>query len=499
MHDFGDELASRVAASQRAFDAEGARPLGGTADMIRRKRAVRHGATAGLTVVAVGLLATTGAFASQHLRGTAPVTPVDPPASATPSPDSIVTIQADGPNPTVPTIGIQCGDPAPRAAVEADGFTLQVVEAAPSPEQSAAGYLTGSAQVSSSNQPIVPAYALDPEIVVVQNGVVVGVATGSGLTNPVSFAEGQDQVPNDWWVGPSVTCADGNLDLAPGKYEFYVVSTVANSPELAAIARATESLGAPVRFTEDQWLEPTDWECTHLGTSWDEAAYENMPPNGAATCLPANEPQITWDATTRSVVLPYSDDAVGDTFSTSLIAGPFDYEYPANALWSDPEPEFAGTACGVEIPWDEDKNSVAVHTRPFHEVLRAGGGTGEALLSPTFGPGEVEARSTEVLVPDGGLGVIVEQRDVVNDDGMTTDVTYTVVGHADVTVNGGDQVAVSRATGPVQVEVEIEDVTWCGAEPSEGLASFAISMTVFPDELVGGEDGTPKLRFYPLG
>ena len=198
-------------------------------------------------------------------------------------------------------------------------------------------------------------------------------------------------------------------------------------------------------------------------------------------------------------MLPYSDDGTGGVFSTTLIAGPFDYEYPPNALWSEPEPEFAGIACGAEIPWDEDANSVAVHTRPFHELLQSGGGTGEALLNPTFGPGEVEARSTEVLVPDGGLGVIIEQRDVVNDEGLAADVVFTVVGHANVTVNGGDEVAVSRAEGPVQVAVGIEDVTWCDGEPSEGLASFTLSMTVYPDELGGGQANTPKLRFYPLG
>ena len=41
MQDFGHELTSRVAASQRALEAEGATPLVGTPDIIRRKRAIR--------------------------------------------------------------------------------------------------------------------------------------------------------------------------------------------------------------------------------------------------------------------------------------------------------------------------------------------------------------------------------------------------------------------------------------------------------------------------
>jgi len=221
--------------------------------------------------------------------------------------------------------------------------------------------------------------------------------------------------------------------------------------------------------------------------------------SSAATCLPTKDPHVRWDAAARSLELPYSEEAVPRNFSTQLISGPFAYEVPQGAGSSARQVEFTGYACDAELPWDEDLHTVSVHAPGLNDSLRNGGGTSEALVWPIFGPDGVQARSTEVLMPRGGSAAIVELQPVMNGDASTGEVRQVVVGHARVTANSGEPVGVSRAAGPTQATADIADVTWCGDVPTEGLATYAISMTVFPDQLVDGEDDSPKLRFYPLG
>ena len=509
MHPLGQELSSRLAASQRALEVDGAVPLDGTRQIIRRKRAQRHGVTTGIAVVAVGVLATVGVVALREPRDMLPEATLEPPVRAH------VSINADWGDPTVPVSGFECGDAAPQAATEGRGYRLEIANDTPTAETLDAGYVTGRAEVTDANDQVETRFSLAPEIVVVQDGKVVSVQASRGLVNPASFAPGRKELMNDFTAGPWEGCdweydSDphyGGPELAPGAYEFYVVSTVANSPEIAALAEAAASEGVHVIFDGDTSLEPSDWECAHELTR-DEAVadisgyrLEAVPDAGsvAVACLPARVASATWSDQTRSFSLPYASEPA---FKQQLVAGPFDFEVPKDSNWSLPEVEFTGTACGSEVPWDEDwpdTKTVTVHTRPFNDLLLAGSGTGEALVWPNFGNGGISAREFRVQVPDGGRAAIIEKREVVNDEGVAIDVRYIVVGHADVTVNGGHWIDVSRAEGPSSAEVDISDVSWCGDEPPAGLSTLAVSMTVYPDELVGGWENTPKLRFYPLG
>ena len=494
MQDFGHELTSRVAASQRALEAEGAAPLVGTPDIIRRKRAIRHGATALVAVVVLAVVATTGAFASQHLS--------PPPASPVPSvsdePTITVSVSAEGPNPTIPNLGIACGDPAPVAAPSAGGFDLEVNFDNLNPSAAAEGYVTGSTRVTSTNVPAVPAFALQPDIVVVRDGLVVGVIRSAGLVNSAAFSEGHGLLVNDFWVGSSLVCEGDARELEAGDYEFYVVNTVAYSPQIAALAPFTGARANGLWFPEDPWLEPGDWECAHYMT-WDgdDAALPNT--GGPAACLPELEENVAWDADARAIVLPLEEDSASRVFSTQLIAGPFDFELSAAATEARTDGELIVDACDAVMRWDEDANSVAVYPRGMDRVLRDGGGSVESLVWPTFGPHGVRARNAQVDVPDQGRAVIIAQQEVVSDDGLSVGARFTVVGHALVTLNGGEEVTVARADGPANVPIDIEEVTWCDGEAPDGLAFGALSMTVFPDQLAGGSDNAKKLRFYGLG
>jgi len=494
MRDLGHELETRIAASQRLLEAQAASPLDGTEHMIRRNRGIRQSAAAGAAVLGIAAIVVAGILTTGASRDVPPATPEPAPSIRE------ISISADGPNPTVPNLGIACGDPAPVAAPSAGGFDLQVTFDNLNPSAAAEGYIDGSAKVTSKNVPAVPAFALHPAVVVVSDGVVVGVIQSAGLVNPVSFADGRDLLVNAFWVGSSAEC-DGDPeghDLEPGNYQFYVVSTVAYSPTLAALAPYTGTRDSGLWFPEDPWLEPGDWECSHYVT-WDAEATPLPYIGTPAACLARDKDSVAWDAAARSVALALVDDSGSPEFNTQLIAGPFDYELSAAATAVQTEGEFVVDACDAMMRWDEDANSVAVYPRGMDRVLRDGGGSVEALVWPTFGPYGVKARSAQVQAPDRGRAVIIAQEELVSDDGSTVGARYIVVGHAVVTLNHGDEVTVTRALGPAHVPVDIEDVTWCAGEAPPGLGIGAVSMTVFPDELVDSQAETSKLRFYGLG
>jgi hypothetical protein len=486
MASLGEELALRINATQRTLEADGVAPLEGTAQSIRRKRAIRQGTTAGVAAAAVVAIAGTGTAAVRRALDAQPAAYDLPPGGG------IVHIPVDGPNPTVPDIGIACGDPAPQTVLEADGFRMELKLREDDPNYAEWGYLTGSTNIHNENTEEFPAFVMQPTLVFVKEGAVVGLVPSAGLVNRLFFTPGRDELPGDFTTSEWVTCRTGEYDpvyeegdfhdLEAGDYEVYAVTTVANSPEIAALSRISLTYGMAPSFNRDEWLEPNDWECEHqIGWGIGTAGGGGQVGSFAAACAPAQDVRAQWDAESRSLVLPYSDGIVSRVFTTHLVAEPFTYTVRAaqpeidtgSPIWSEPPAE-AEVKCGADLGWSETSSRAELYSSEITLPRLREDPRIEAIAWLPFGPGGVDARVATVTPPERARAFITYQGSVYNEELDSWVATNTVAGYAWVTVNGGNPINVSRALGPAATSVEFEDIEWCPALPDIGELSATV-------------------------
>jgi hypothetical protein len=502
MVSFGEELASRIGATQRTLEADGARPLEGTAQAIRRKRAIRQGTTAGVAAIAAVAIAGGGTVAARRALDAQPAAYYLPPGGGE------VLISVDGPNPTIPDIGIECGDPAPEPVLADDGYRVEVsVAESDDPFYAEYSYFEGTAKVFNENLEEFPAFVMQPDLVVVKDGAVVGVVPSTGLDNRLFFTPGRDMLPElfgaSHWPACGGTAADDDR-LPPGDYEVYVVTTVANSPEIAALSRMSLStIGGTPWFDEDPWLEPNDWECRHMiadgveHTAGEGAWYGSS----SAACLPAQNPRAQWMPESRSLKLAYSDGIVRRVFETHLVAGPFahtisepsDGPFPVYEPWTVP-PDAPLEQCGADLGGPADPSGVEFVSSDVTVARLRSGEDLEGWMAVPFGPGEVESRVARVITAADAPAIITIQGDVYSEVYGGWLPTSDIVGTASVTINGGDDVTVSRALGPARALVAVENIRWCTEAPIEGV----VTLTVLGSQTISSEAGTSSADVYVI-
>jgi len=474
---------------QRLGDtAAGERPLDGTDAAVRRKRGVRRGVTTGASVVGIGILFTGGTVGLGYYES------IQPPWYYLPEGGGTVVIAVDGPDPTIPDIGIECGDPAPVAVPAADGFTVEALAPGDGGFHQESDYVSSVIRVINDNVEQFPAFVMSPTVVVVQDGVVVSVHNDAAFTERLSFTPGRKAIPQHFQVSSWDAC-DESLDhvLPPGEYEYYVITTVANSPEIAALSRATDVYGQGPWFRGDRWLEPTDWECSvHDGNGPFSGWSANAP-----ACLPRVRPEFACDAQARTVTMPYSDGRVTRVFSAQLVSGPFPYTSTGNA-WAEEiplaevsyAPDDPTAQCGEEIQGDE-------RGAPAHFISTTLNGTSveetgrtEAEVWVDFGPEAFESRTATLDMP-GSSPALLTANDEVTRGGYNLSVEV-VVGKARVTVNDGRDITISRATGPANVRLEYDGIEWCdGVVPTGGIGVY-----VGAPLPVSADDGTRDSQWF---
>ena len=485
MASLGEELAQRINATQRALEADGAEPLEGTAHTIRRKRAIRQGTTAGVAAVAAVAIAGAGTAAVRRALDAQPAAYDLPPGGG------IVNISVDGPNPTIPDIGIACGDPAPVPLLEADGFRMEL-RVRDDENYAQWGYLSGTTDIHNDNAEEFPAFVLQPTLVYVKDGIVVGLVPSAGLVNRLFFTPGREELPGEFTTAGWVTCTTGDVDpvygsedfanLDPGDYEVYAVTTVTNTPEIAALSRISVTYGMSPSFNRDVWLEPNDWECKHQ-IGWGITDLGSGEPVGsfAAACAPAQDVKAHWDAETRSLVLPYSDSIVRRVFTTTLVSEPFTYTMPepeaefdsGSPVWSEPPTE-AEAMCGSALGWSQEPSRAELYSDQITMPRLRDNPRIDAIAWLPFGPGGVDSRVATITAPERARAFITYQSDVYNEGLEAWVTTNTVAGYAWITVNDGNAINVSRAIGPASTRVEFEDIEWCQDLPDIGEVSATV-------------------------
>ena len=489
-------MVAHIDGRQRSLESGGARPLEGTDRTIRHKRRVRQGTTAGIAVIAGGALATSGAVALKRAMDQQPA------AYYLPEGGGVAVIDVDGPDPSVPKIGIQCGDPAPEPMLANDGFELETkvteYEEWPYSDYTPLDVLL---TVSNTNEEKFPAFMLPTAVVATQDGVVVAVLPVSGLTNRLPFTPGrivQSEMINihSWWKN-----CDGTDSPAAGTYDMYAIATVANSPEIAAISSLPGAGGgAPLQFEGDQWLEPYDWECTHdIVTGVSSSQFVGAAPNRSAACMPMYE-NVGWDPQERTLLIDYGDGRVSRVFSARLVSEPFEFTINTALVGADEEEEWAAPPtqsshlqCGIPLEW-QDRPEV---TKVLSQLTVVSGsltgpnvGNGAQLTSEfwvDFGPEGVPARSATVSTGERSRVYFTQMRDFRVDERGTWS-RSEVIGWGWGTFNDGRDIVIGRAVGPTAVDLDLADVVWCEGEPSrDELQAVAVG-----DFAVTSEAGTSE-------
>lgn len=495
MGSLGEELALRIGATQRSLEGEGAVPLGGTMALIKRKRAVRQAATAGIAAVTAATVAGIGTATAHRLQDAQPAAYYLPPG------DGAAHIPVDRPSPTTPDVGLQCGDPAPEPMPVNDGFRLEV-EASPMDFSGASfAYLSGTATVWNENEEHFPGYVADPHVVFVRDGVVAGLQPSAGVTSRLFFTPGRDNLVTYVQVTPWAACAeDASMSLLePGDYDVYLVSTVMDSPEVAALSGISGSYGSPPHFDGDTWLEPIDWECLHaISPGLTALGATRQLPNASAACLPAQNPHATWDAESRSIVLPYKGTQVTRVFQSVLVSEPipFTVEPPSDDPLAGFEPTFrdapptdADAYCGADLGWSADDvvswaefHSPTLSAKALREDPRQ-----EAVVWAAFGPRHIEGRTATVTVPERVRVYISRQSDVYSEELDRWLWLNEVIGSGWVTFDR-EEYSLSRALGPTAATVDFSEVTWCPGVDHSG----EVTVTAVGDITVrgGGVDQT---------
>lgn len=501
MASFGEELAIRIGAVQRTLEAESVEPLAGTAQAIRRKRAVRQGTTAGVAAVAAVALAGSGAVAVRRALDAEPAAYYLPPGGGD------VSISVDGPDPTLPDIGIECGDPAPEPLLADDGYRLEVTTTdREDPFYDTYSYLEGRAKVTNENEEQFPAFVLHPDVVVVKDGTVVGIVPSQGLDQRIFFTPGRDTLSELFGVWDWVSCGDEaeGERLEPGDYEVYIVATVANSPEIAGLSRlSVATYGGTPYFNGDRWLEPLDWECTQGVSYGVDAVAESggFYGNYAAACLPAHEPKAQWEADRRAITVEYNDGVVRRVFETHLISEPISHRvnepaesvYPEGEPWTEP-PSDPLDQCGADLGWFEEPSSVDVFSQEVTIATLRDKDDLDAWVWPDFGPEGVQSRVARVATAPDARAILTIQGDVYNEELDAWLPTSEIVGVANVTLNGGDDVSVSRALGPASTSINLSDVVWCRRAPYDAQ----LTITVIGKQTVTSDAGSDAAEVWVI-
>jgi hypothetical protein len=464
-------MVAHIDGRQRSLESGGARPLEGTDRTIRHKRRVRQGTTASIAVIAGGALATSGAVALKRAMEQ------EPAAYYLPEGGGVAVIDVDGPDPSVPDIGIQCGDPAPEPRLVDDGFELVTEVTEDEPWMSDYQSLAVRLSVTNTNEEQFPAFMLPMSVVATQNGVVVGIMPGGGLNNRLPFTPGRTSQSESISVGSWWERCDGAGYATAGTYELYAISTVANSPQIAGISSLPGAGGgAPVQFDGDQWLEPYDWECANEiigGVSSGQVVGGTL--NRSAACMPMYE-NVGWNAQERSLEIEYGDGRVSRVFSAQLVSEPFEFTIdraPTSGgedSWGEQPTQSSHLQCDLPMYWVDQPSatqSLSLLNVFSGELTGPHLGTEAQLAGEMwveFGPSGVPARSATVSTGDRSRVYFTQMRDYPRDESSVWS-RSEVVGWGWLTIADGDPVAVGRAVGPTSVDLEFQDVYWCAGEP----------------------------------
>lgn len=473
MGSLGEELALRIGAVQRSLEEEGAAPLDGTAATIKRKRTARHAATAGIAAVAALAVAGIGTAAVRRSLDAQPA------ASWLPPGGDVVAIPADGPNPTRVDIGVECGDPAPNPKLEDDGFALEVTMD-DADEWTGLNVSHGRVTVRNDNEEEFPGFILQPDIVYVRDGVVVGVAPGAGLMDRGAFGPNRTALTTDFYMSDWAECGGEQVALEPGEYQAYIVTTTANSPEIAALSTVSGPWGMLPAFNQDRWLHPSDWECTHsVGWGIGEGSGSEAGSSFAAACLPSQDPAVAWDPETRSLVLPYTDGSVTRVYATTLISEPVTVTFTDgdDGYWGpepwDRLPTDADAVCGADLgyPGEDTVANVDVLSETLTYPTLRSIPTIDGFVWSDWGPGwpyRLDGRAAQVSFAPRARAYLTYQGSEYVEEYDTWRATATVAGTAWVTVNGGQDLWLHRTDGPTTMPITFEDIEWCPDLPDLG-------------------------------
>lgn len=493
MPSLAQALVAHIDERQRSLETDGVRPLDGTDRIISHKRRVRQGTTAGLALLAGGALATSGVVAAKRAADQEPGTHYLPEGGG------LVTMDADGPDPTVPELAYKCDDPAPEPRLADDGFELSLKASDIYQSGMALNLILVDAKVTNMNEEQFPAYVLTSYQVIAQDGVVVGYTEPTPMSNTLPFTPTRTDQPEQVYIWPSwETCTGGPVEY--GDYEVYVVSTVANSPEIAALASLKGGYGPPVAFVQDRHLIPTDWECSHDVIGGMEATEAfSASPSRKAPCVAGNHPRARWDPNERTITVGYGDNRVSRVFTTTLVSEPLTYTVTDGSFRTgeyvapDAPTVDSHSRCEAVIPDSNWDSPLYVYAGNFTGERLAAGERLDTRVWAEFGPQGIEARSAEVSFPERSRIYFTHLREVRVGDNL---IGYedTVVGWAWVSVDEGRTVVIGRATGPTPVDLTLQGVSWCGGEPPAG----ALRATVVGPVTVASDAGIHELQAFSI-
>src|SRR5690606_23942028 len=149
---------------------------------------------------------------------------------------------------------------------------------------------------------------------------------------------------------------DTNTGVVAGDYDVFVISTVANSPEIASLTSLNGGFGPPAYFDGDTLLQPTDWECSHdIISGVTSGQFASNSPSNEVPCVAGRHPLASWDPNNRTMSVRYGDGRVSRVFETTLISSPIAYTVTEDLgpwtedVYADPPTATSHLTCDVVL------------------------------------------------------------------------------------------------------------------------------------------------------
>jgi hypothetical protein len=465
---------------------------------IRRVRAVRHGATAGVSVVAMGALVAGGV----RLAGWEQEEP-----AGVPGEDGIITLDMADPSGFDPLATVPaCGDLAPEVTGEIEGFTYinrgaQTVAMNPITSDRR-GTVAGSVQSTRADAPTVS--VSDIAFVWVQDGTVVAYSVSPYARVPQlnyglrEVAPGERfNVSGTLWSRTFRCDSPANgpwTTVGAGTYEVYPVVRVVGSADVAAWM-ALDRDGFVSTPGNNAWSElyPGSPYCVEeIAGRLDGVEYQGE--DGEAAPLPSEcsaEPDDPARPNVRDVNYLGSDFPAA--VDATLVGEPI--EVTVNTSWqeaadrradaSPPHPFPAPLQCGVEVPAlardSSDRLTLFVQSDVFPPS------TGQAV--------QVRLNSSYVVSPT--VATLPEEFEAyflerIDDRDYSTTDPYRVVGRGTVHLTEDHEVTFTHNDTSVALPGAITAYDDCGI-PEPNISNWVIETTVLWTDV----NGTVEIEYPP--
>ena len=335
--------------SHRLADAV---PSDSTRALIGRRRRRNAAVAGGSSALAIGGLLAAALTQTRRVDGNDPATPAPP--SADPTAVEYVTTSVEdaaAPLRNQAAGGAWCDQQIPEPQASSNGFTQNVTLT-----QNTLSSHDGRAIISSltyDGPDTKPAFVMPAAVVIVRDGVVVGLGTDSSVATsyaPLTTGEqwNTKPVPDDIFGGPASPChspshpTSTDVLWAAGEYQLYVVSEAYTSKVAVAVNELTHQGYRIALDSEGAWA-PGSIDCQRESTP-------SVDWPSPVQCLDAPPAGVTIVAATGKVTLPYHDANYGGDLDVTLVSQPITVSLDHDILFgpvSYPSDTAPNLACGA--------------------------------------------------------------------------------------------------------------------------------------------------------